>query len=97
MSVLPRRGTSQQLLQMARVDIGWQADLLEAVQEELERLRDEVNETIYLARHEDGYLLYLDQLGPSHAVRLLSAVGLRCPLHMTAMGRPCPPPCHRSR
>jgi IclR family acetate operon transcriptional repressor len=53
----------------------------------LERLRDEVNETVHLGILDGRDVVYLDKLECSHSIRLTSMVGGRNPAHCTAVGK----------
>jgi len=53
----------------------------------LERLRDEVNETVHLGILDGHDVVYLDKLECSHSIRLTSMVGGRNPAHCTAVGK----------
>lgn len=53
----------------------------------LERLRDEVNETVHLGILDGRDVVYVDKLECSHSIRLTSMVGGRNPAHCTAVGK----------
>lgn len=61
--------------------------LPERVRPALERLRDELEETVDLAVLDGGELRFVDQLPAPHRLRAVSAVGDAFPLHCTANGK----------
>lgn len=62
-------------------------DLRAAARPVLERLRDQVDETVHLAVRDGAYVVYVDQVQSSHALRHVLEPGYRLPLVVTAMGR----------
>lgn len=54
---------------------------------ELEKLWEEVNETVHLAILEDGEIVYLEKRESRRTVRMYSGVGKRAPVHCTALGK----------
>lgn len=62
-------------------------DLRDVARPHLERLREEVNETVHLGVVDGAYVVYIDQLEVDRPVRATSIVGLSRPLHFTAIGR----------
>lgn len=65
----------------------WDDELVEAAAPYLNSLRDLTQETVHLAVVEGAEVAYLAQVVPDRSVRVQSAVGVRLPLHRTAMGR----------
>lgn len=61
--------------------------LPERVRPALERLRDELEETVDLAVLDGAELRFVDQLPAPHRLRAVSAVGEAFPLHCTANGK----------
>jgi DNA-binding IclR family transcriptional regulator len=53
----------------------------------LQRLRDELNETVHLGVLDGGDVVYLDKLESRHPIALSSKVGGRNPAHCTAVGK----------
>jgi IclR family KDG regulon transcriptional repressor len=53
----------------------------------LERLLEEVNETVHLCALDAGEILYLDKIEPARSVRMASRIGHRKPVHCTAVGK----------
>ncbi|RVU17096.1 IclR family transcriptional regulator [Methylobacterium oryzihabitans] len=51
------------------------------------RLRDALDETVHLAEHDRGEMVYLDKLESRRAVRMASRIGTRVALHATAVGK----------
>ncbi len=62
-------------------------DLRAALRPLLERLRDELNETVHLGVLDGGDVVYVDKLESTHPVTLTSRVGGRNPAHCTAVGK----------
>jgi DNA-binding IclR family transcriptional regulator len=53
----------------------------------LEDLRAEVGYTIHFARRDDAHVLYLASREARDSVRIISRVGRRLPIHLTALGQ----------
>ena len=53
----------------------------------LEDLRAEVGYTIHYARRDDAHVLYLASREARDSVRIISRVGRRLPIHLTALGQ----------
>lgn len=53
----------------------------------LDRLADEIGETIHLGRLDGADIVYLAKRESRHPLRLFSAVGRRLPAHATALGK----------
>lgn len=64
-----------------------QLDIRRVARPMLERLRDRVNETVYLSVRHGLRVVYVDQFDPARQVIVASQVGKAAPLHGTAMGR----------
>ena len=62
-------------------------DVRVVLRPELERLRDELNETVHLGVLDGGDVVYLDKLESRHSISLTSKVGGRNPAHCTAVGK----------
>lgn len=62
-------------------------DVREAARPELERLRDELGETVHLVLLEGTYILFVDSIESNRAVRVGSRTGMRLPAHCTAAGK----------
>lgn len=65
----------------------WEEELVRTARPHLSALRDATQETVHLAAIDGTEVVYLSQLMPDRSVRVQSAVGVRLPLHRTAMGR----------
>jgi len=64
-----------------------QMGLLRQARPTLERLASSANETTYLAVMRNGDVIYLDVVEANKTVRVASRVGLRLPVHCTAVGK----------
>jgi DNA-binding IclR family transcriptional regulator len=65
-----------------------QLDLRRKAAPALERLRDEVKETVHLATLDDQRIIYLDKLEGLYAIGMTgSRVGKTAPVHCTALGK----------
>ncbi|SDG74954.1 DNA-binding transcriptional regulator, IclR family [Sinosporangium album] len=53
----------------------------------LSRLNEATGQTVHLAAYEGGEAVYIDKYDSRHPVRMYSRVGLRVPLHCTAIGK----------
>ena len=53
----------------------------------LERIRDDVNETVHLGVLDGGDVVYLDKLESTHSVKTTSLIGGRNPAHCTGVGK----------
>lgn len=62
-------------------------DLQQLLRPEMQRLFDDLNETIDLAVYDGDHLRFVDQIPAPHRLRAVSAVGATFPLHCTANGK----------
>nr|WP_131759228.1 IclR family transcriptional regulator [Actinomadura fibrosa] len=53
----------------------------------LARLNDATGQTVHLGVYEGGDVVYLDKYDSRHAIRMYSRIGLRMPLHATAIAK----------
>ena len=53
----------------------------------LEELKQECDETVHLVVLDDGEALYLDKIEGRKAIRVVSRVGMRLPLHCSGVGK----------
>jgi DNA-binding IclR family transcriptional regulator len=53
----------------------------------LARLNQATGQTVHLAEYEGGEVVYTDKYDSRHPVRMYSRIGLRMPLHCTAMAK----------
>lgn len=53
----------------------------------LEALNATTGQTVHLADYEAGEVVYIDKLDAVHGVRMYSRIGLRAPLHCTAVAK----------
>ncbi|GAA4730949.1 IclR family transcriptional regulator [Phytohabitans rumicis] len=53
----------------------------------LEDLRAEIGYTIHFARRDDGHVIYLATRSSRDSIRIVSRVGRRLPVHLTALGQ----------
>ncbi|GJD53370.1 HTH-type transcriptional regulator XynR [Methylobacterium crusticola] len=66
----------------------WDGSTLRQVaQDHLVRLRDRLDETVHLAVHDRGGMVYVDKLESRRTVRMASRIGTRVALHATAVGK----------
>jgi DNA-binding IclR family transcriptional regulator len=66
----------------------WDGSLLrQAAGEPLLRLRDALDETVHLAVHDRGEMVYVDKLESQQVVRMTSRIGTRVTLHASAVGK----------
>ncbi len=54
---------------------------------EMERLRDQVGETVNLTVREGDEVVYVERVTPKRMMRVEQVVGSRAPLHVTAVGK----------
>jgi DNA-binding IclR family transcriptional regulator len=73
--------------ELLRLAASGQPDLQQLVRPEMQRLFDELNETIDLAVLDGDHLRFVDQIPAPHRLRAVSAVGATFPLHCTANGK----------
>nr|WP_225312574.1 IclR family transcriptional regulator [Aneurinibacillus sp. XH2] len=52
-----------------------------------QKIVDDLNESVFLAIRDGGNILYIAEKQSSHAVRFVSHLGMKLPLHATAMGK----------
>ncbi|MFB7845344.1 IclR family transcriptional regulator [Microbacterium sp. NPDC056052] len=64
-----------------------QRDVREVARPHLERLNDRTGQTVHLAAYESGDVVYIDKLEARTGIRMYSRVGLRAPLHSTAVAK----------
>jgi DNA-binding IclR family transcriptional regulator len=64
-----------------------QRDVRQVARPELERLNRETSQTVHLATLEGDEVVYVDKLDAPLGVRMYSRVGLRAPVHCTAVGK----------
>jgi len=62
-------------------------DLREEALPILERLRDEIGETINLTIREGDEVIYIERATPNRMMRVEQVIGSRAPLHVTAVGK----------
>ncbi|MFE1599062.1 IclR family transcriptional regulator [Methylobacterium sp. ID0610] len=66
----------------------WDGSILRQVaQEHLLRLRDRLDETVHLAVHDRGEMVYIDKLESQRTVRMASRIGTRVSLHSSSVGK----------
>ncbi len=64
-----------------------QSGLVQTARPLLESLVHRTNETAYVAILRDGQMVYLDVVESGHVIRVVPRVGLRLPVHCTAVGK----------
>ncbi len=62
-------------------------DLRGIARPEMERLRDQVQETVNLTVQEDDEVVYVERVSPRRMMRVEQVIGSRAPLHVTAVGK----------
>ncbi|HEY8373503.1 MAG TPA: IclR family transcriptional regulator [Pseudonocardiaceae bacterium] len=62
-------------------------DVRRAVEPHLRELNARTGHTVHLASYEDGEVVYIDKVESRHPVRMVSRIGLRAPLHCTAVAK----------
>jgi len=62
-------------------------DLREEALPIMERLRDEIGETINLTVREGDEVIYIERATPNRMMRVEQLIGSRAPLHVTAVGK----------
>jgi len=63
------------------------SDVRSAASAVLRTLAKETGETVHLASLVDNEIVYLDKVDSEHSIRLYSAIGGRCPVHCTGLGK----------
>ena len=53
----------------------------------LEKLSQEVNETVHLCTEDRGEVVYIDKIESSQTVRMYSRIGSRAPMYCTGVGK----------
>lgn len=74
------------LIQLASRSWG-RSDLRLAASEPLKQLRDSTGETVHLAVHSGGRMVYIEKLESPSAVRMASRIGASVAMHSTAVGK----------
>lgn len=62
-------------------------DLREEARAIMEKLRDEIGETINLTVREGDEVIYIERATPNRMMRVEQVIGSRAPLHVTAVGK----------
>ena len=62
-------------------------DLREEALPIMERIRDEIGETVNLTVREGDEVIYLERATPNRMMRVEQVIGSRAPLHVTAVGK----------
>ena len=62
-------------------------ELRQQIRPHLERLSEQVNETVDLAVLDRDHVIFIDQVAAPHRLQAVSAVGARFPAHCTANGK----------
>ena len=53
----------------------------------LEKLSQEVNETVHLCIEDNGEVIYIDKIESNQTIRMYSRIGSRAPMYCTAVGK----------
>lgn len=62
-------------------------DIVNIAKRHLEKLSQEVNETVHLCIEDQGEILYVDKIESTQTIRMYSRVGNRAPMYCTAVGK----------
>jgi DNA-binding IclR family transcriptional regulator len=62
-------------------------DIREQARDVMEKLRDEIGETINLTVREGDDVIYIERATPNRMMRVEQVIGSRAPLHVTAVGK----------
>jgi IclR family acetate operon transcriptional repressor len=62
-------------------------DIREEARDAMERLRDQVGETVNLTVREGDEVIYIERATPNRMMRVEQVIGSRAPLHVTAVGK----------
>lgn len=62
-------------------------DIREEARDVMEKLRDEIGETINLTVREGDEVIYIERATPNRMMRVEQVIGSRAPLHVTAVGK----------
>lgn len=62
-------------------------DIRDAARPVLRRLINEFGETVHLGAEDNGEVLYLEKMSPESIVNIVSEVGIRLPMHCSALGK----------
>jgi len=73
----------QRLANSARREL----DLREQARDVMERLRDDIHETVNLTVREGDEVIYIERVTPNRMMRVEQVIGSRAPLHVTAVGK----------
>jgi DNA-binding IclR family transcriptional regulator len=73
--------------ELARLALGSRRELRQELRPFLQRLFDDLNETVDCAVLDGDHLRFIDQIAAPHRLRAVSSVGATFPLHCTANGK----------
>ena len=62
-------------------------DIREEARDVMEKLRDEIGETVNLTVREGDEVIYIERVSPNRMMRVEQVIGSRAPLHVTAVGK----------
>lgn len=62
-------------------------DVREAARDMMEKLRDQLGETVNLTVREGDEVIYIERATPNRMMRVEQVIGSRAPLHVTAVGK----------
>ncbi|MDX1811333.1 MAG: IclR family transcriptional regulator, partial [Gammaproteobacteria bacterium] len=62
-------------------------DLRDEARDIMEKLRDEIGETVNLTVREGDEVIYIERATPQRMMRVEQVIGSRAPLHVTAVGK----------
>ena len=62
-------------------------DIRDAARPVLRRLMNEFGDTVHLGAEDNGEVLYIEKMSPESIVNIVSEVGIRLPMHCSALGK----------
>lgn len=62
-------------------------DIVNVARRYLEKLSQEVNETVHLCIEDQGEIMYVDKIESNQTIRMYSRIGSRAPMYCTAVGK----------
>ena len=63
------------------------SNIVNIAKQYLEKLSQEVNETVHLCIEDSGQVIYIDKIESNQTIRMFSRIGSRAPMYSTAVGK----------